>query len=589
MQATFDDLGASLADVTFVIVDLETTGGAPTDAGITEIGAVKVRGGERLGTFGTLVNPERSIPPFIAKLTGITDADVATAPTVPTALAAFLEFAHGSVLVAHNAPYDIGFLKGACAKFDVAWPSPIVLDTARLARVILQRGEVRNCKLATLAAYVGASTQPVHRALADAEATTDVLHYLIARVAGFGVTTLPDLRSFGANISVAQRTKRHLAQGLPQQPGVYIFRDAQDSALYVGTSKNIAKRVKSYFTASEQRRRIADMIAIAERVQPLVCATALEAEIREVRLIDELEPRYNRRSRKPDRKPWVKLTAEAAPRLAIVRDPRDDTGDGACYLGPFGSRSTAETVRETLQFAFMLRTCTPKLAQRPRATTAGCALAELGRCIAPCTRDHDAAAYQAVVEKVRATMQGDSRELENIIHRRIRLLADAERFEDAAMWRDRLLTTLRSLLRTQQLMMLSHIEQVIAAEQTDSGGWDVHCVRYGALAGAVHIARGIDPRPAIDALEAQSAVIPAPIGLLACTAEETSLINRWILRPGIRLVRTTASLALPRHSGGSAVAELAAVQVDMRWPGEADMRPTGPVDARRFSRITLAG
>jgi DNA polymerase-3 subunit epsilon len=589
VQTTFDDLGASLADVTFVIVDLETTGGAPKDAGITEIGAVKVRGGERLGTFGTLVNPERSIPPFIAKLTGITDAHVAAAPTVPTALAAFLEFAQGSVLVAHNAPYDIGFLKGACAKFEVVWPTPIVLDTARLARVILQRGEVRNCKLATLAAHVGASTQPVHRALADAEATTDVLHYLIDRVAGFGVTTLPDLRTFGANISVAQRTKRYLAQGLPQQPGVYIFRDAQDSALYVGTSKNIAKRVKSYFTASEQRRRIADMIAIADRVQPLVCATALEAEIREVRLIDELEPRYNRRSRKPDRKPWVKLTAEAAPRLAIVRDPRDDTGEGACYVGPFGSRGAAETVRETLQFAFMLRTCTPKLAQRPRSTTAGCALAELGRCIAPCTRDHDATAYAAVVDEVRATMRGDSRELETVILRRIRSLAEAERFEDAAMWRDRLLTTVRALLRTQQLMMLSGVEQVIAAEQTESGGWDLHCIRFGALAGAVHVARGIDPRPAIDALEAQAAVIPPPVGLLTCTAEETSLINRWMLRPGIRLVRTTVPLALPRHCGGSPAAELAAVQAEMRWPGESQVRPTGPVDARRFSRITLAG
>ena len=78
---------------------------------ITEIGAVKVRGGEVLGEFQTLVNPHTAIPPFIAVLTGITNSMVASAPPIESALPAFLEFAQGCVLVAHNAPFDVGFLK----------------------------------------------------------------------------------------------------------------------------------------------------------------------------------------------------------------------------------------------------------------------------------------------------------------------------------------------------------------------------------------------------------------------------------------------------------------------------------------------
>src|SRR5205085_4944714 len=98
---------------TFVVVDLETTGGSPASCAITEIGAVKVCGGEVLGEFQTLVNPGVPIPAFISVLTGITDIAVAGSPRIGAVLPAFLEFAAGSTLVAHNAPFDISFLKTA--------------------------------------------------------------------------------------------------------------------------------------------------------------------------------------------------------------------------------------------------------------------------------------------------------------------------------------------------------------------------------------------------------------------------------------------------------------------------------------------
>src|SRR3954453_12390373 len=134
IQASFDELGTPLHEVTFVVVDLETTGGSPQACEITEIGAVKVRTGQILGEFQTLVDPGVPIPPFISVLTGITDAAVAGAPRLAGALPAFLASARGSVLVAHNAPFDVGFLKAAAAAHDQEWPAFGVVDTVRLAR-----------------------------------------------------------------------------------------------------------------------------------------------------------------------------------------------------------------------------------------------------------------------------------------------------------------------------------------------------------------------------------------------------------------------------------------------------------------------
>ena len=190
IQGTLDELGTALGDVTFVVVDLETTGGSPATAAITEIGAVKVRGGQVLGELQTLVNPGAPIPAFIAVLTGITDRMVSQAPSIETALASFLEFAGGSVLVAHNAPFDISFLQAAAQQTGHPWPGFRVVDTAHLARQVVTRDEAPNRKLGTLARLFGSPTTPDHRALTDARATVDVLHGLLERVGSVGVHSL---------------------------------------------------------------------------------------------------------------------------------------------------------------------------------------------------------------------------------------------------------------------------------------------------------------------------------------------------------------------------------------------------------------
>ncbi|MEN9305112.1 MAG: hypothetical protein RLY76_380, partial [Actinomycetota bacterium] len=327
-QPSLDDVGRPLIDTTFVVVDLETTGGSHRESAITEIGAVKIRSGEIIGEFQTLINPESPIPAFITVLTGITDAMVITAPKIGEALFSFLEFVgspNETVLIAHNAPFDIGFLKAAAEKCSLPWPGYQVLDTAKIARYVVTRDEAPNCKLSTLASFFGATTSPDHRALSDARATVDVFHGILDRLGSFGVTTLEDLKTFSNRITDSQRNKKYLSEGIPNSPGVYIFRDDANEPLYIGTTRNLRNRVRSYFTAAETRKRILDMIALATRLDFIETPTIIEAEVRELRLISEKQPRFNRRSKFQEKAVWVRLTEESFPRLTSVRGHRDLT------------------------------------------------------------------------------------------------------------------------------------------------------------------------------------------------------------------------------------------------------------------------
>ncbi|MCL1838796.1 MAG: exonuclease domain-containing protein, partial [Propionibacteriaceae bacterium] len=180
-QPSFDDLSEPLFEVTFCVVDLETTG-AGADAAITEIGAVKIRGGEMLGEFQTLVNPGNHIPASITLLTGINDQMVSNAPLITEVLPAFLAFSQGCVFVAHNASFDIGFLKRSCREHGYPWERPTVVDTVALARGVGLRDEIPNLRLATLANHFKVAVTPNHRALADARATAEVFDRLIERV-----------------------------------------------------------------------------------------------------------------------------------------------------------------------------------------------------------------------------------------------------------------------------------------------------------------------------------------------------------------------------------------------------------------------
>ncbi|WP_238145433.1 DEDD exonuclease domain-containing protein [Antricoccus suffuscus] len=552
-QLAFDELGEPLREVTFVVVDLETTGGSAKDDRITEIGAVKVRGGEVLGEFQTLVDPQTGIPPYIQVLTGITESMIIGAPTIAAALPSFLEFAGlegGTVLVAHNAPFDVGFLKQAAKDLGYSWPKHRTVDTVITARRTISRDEVANCKLATLAPFFGSPTTPNHRALDDARATVAVLHGLFERLGPMGVQSLDELLTMSREVTPAQREKRTLAANLPESPGVYIFRDSQGNPLYVGKSKNIRRRVRDYFTASEPRARMREMVALATAVDTVSCSHDLEAGVRERRLIAALRPRYNRRSKTPDRAVWVKVTAELFPRLSVVRTMKDD---GCDYLGPFSSRRAAEDTINAIYDTLPIRRCTHKL--RQSAPINACALAELGKCSAPCDGRISPQTYAATIAPLRRAIRSDVGALVQPMLARIDALSAAQRYEEAQSVRDRAVALIRSLIRTQQLRRVNRLARLVAAAPDGNGGWELAVIRHGRLVLAAHAARGVPVRALLTSLagseESHASDDADSVDLPEAHYEETELISSWLDAPAVRLVELDGEYSCPVPAAAS--------------------------------------
>ena len=528
----------SLRDTTFVVVDLETTGGRMTardglvaDA-ITEIGAVKVRGGVVLGEFATLVDPQRSIPPQIVQLTGITTAMVCDAPSIAAVLPMFLEFARGAVLVAHNAQFDTGFLRAAADQCGISWSRPQVLCTVQLARRVLSREEAPSVRLAALARLFAVASEPTHRALDDARATVEVLHALIERVGNQGVHTYAELRSYLPNVSQAQRRKRVLAEGLPRRPGVYLFRGPGGEVLYVGTAINLRRRVSQYFNGSDQRNRIKEMVTLASTVEHVECAHALEAGVRELRMLSAHAPPYNRRSRFPHRWWWLVLSDEAFPRFSVVRTPRQDRA-----VGPFRSRADAADTADLLARFTGVRTCTKRLA-RSALHGPACPQHEVSPC--PAARDTAAAQYAPAAGRAAALIDGLDNSALAAAAQRVTDLAGRQRFESAARLRDHTVAAVEVLWQGQRLRGLAVLPELVAAAPDGDGGWQLVVVRYGQLAAAGTARRGVPPMPVVDAIRAAAQVIlpqPAPLG--GALVEETALITRWLLAPGVRIVCVT--------------------------------------------------
>ena len=527
-QPSFADLGTPLHQVTFVIVDLETTGGSCHDCRITEFGAVKIRAGEILGEFQSLVDPGQRIPPSISALTGITDAMVAVRPPVEAVLPTFLEFCRGATLVAHNAGFDMSFLNAGLGRLDYPRLDNPVVCTAALARRLV-RDEVRNCKLATLAHFFACRTQPTHRALADARATVEVFHGLLERAGSFGVLTLEDLIGFcKAGSAPLFASRRKLADGLPNAPGVYAFKSASGEVLYVGKATDLRSRVRSYF-GNDERRKIVAMMKEVDAIDHWVTPTPLEAAVREVRLIERHRPRFNRRSKHPERRLYLRLTRERFPRLSIVKAAPTD---GSAHLGPLPSRSVAELIAEAVQDVVPIRRCTPRIGVNTRFTA--CALAAMGRCLSPCDGSVTPEVYAQSVVGVAEAFSGDVSALAAVLSRRMVGLASAGRFEEAATVRDRLRAVVTAVRTARHVRTTLAGGVVVAARRLDSERVEVAAIRDGRLLSSQTAARSDAAEVAQQLRDGALARLPGADND-AAGAEEHEVVARWLHGTGVAL------------------------------------------------------
>jgi DNA polymerase-3 subunit epsilon len=325
-----------LEEAEFVVFDLETTGLSAARCRICELGAVRVRALEPVDSFQSLVNPGVALPEPVARLTGLREQELRRAPSISTVLGRFLTFAGDELLVAHNARFDQRFLERQLLLRHGRRLSEPPLCTAALARRLLE-SRLRRVGLASLAHFFGVPTRPCHRALPDAEATAQVLVHLIGLAQELGARRLSELRMLAAPRKRRVYDKRSLARGAPTRPGVYLFRDRHDQVLYVGRARDLHARLRSYFRSERQRPSVEAAICALERIEWRVLGSELEAALEELRLIRELQPPANSRSRRKEHGVYLKRRGEDFVVTKI-----------ATPLGPIGSRRKASLAARAL-------------------------------------------------------------------------------------------------------------------------------------------------------------------------------------------------------------------------------------------------
>ena len=521
-QGSLDDLGEPLPDVTFCVVDLETTGGSAADCEITEVGAVKLRGGECLGTYQTLVDPGCAIPPEMTVLTGITESMVSRAPRISAVLPSLLEFVGDTVIVGHNIRFDVSFLDAALTREGRPRLTNRTVDTVALARRLL-RDDAPDCRLKTLSERLRLDHRPSHRALDDALATGDLLHVLIERAAALGVKGLDDLLALPTMAGHAQAPKLRLTEDLPRSPGVYAFRDRRGDVLYVGKAANLRSRVRSYFS-SDTRRKVGQLLRETVRIDHRVCGNGLEAAVLELRMIHRHLPRFNRQGTRSSRYPYVKLTLqERFPRLSVVRAVRDD---GALYLGPVSSNKQARRIVEAIESAAPIRRCT----SRPPAgfDRSVCAPAQLGVACCPCSGTTPETEYRAVVDRLVLGLTQRPDLLLAPLQKRITDLAAAERYEEAADVRDRaeaLAGVIRRGRRFDLWRRAGRVRLHIAGTWVELDGGRL--VGSGEIASEPGLFDGFDEQapPGQQLLSLDTSPLPVPS---RADADELLCVARWL-------------------------------------------------------------
>jgi DNA polymerase III epsilon subunit family exonuclease len=325
-----------LEEAELVVFDLETTGLSAERCRICEIGAVRVQALEPVDTFQSLVNPGCPLPDPVARLTGLREQELRSAPAVSGVVGRFLTFAGDSLLVAHNARFDQRFLERQLQLRYGRRLSEPPLCTAALGRRLLEN-RLRRVSLASLANFFGVPTKPCHRALPDAEATAQVLVHLIGLAQEVGARRLSDLRALAAPRKRRVYDKRALARRAPSRPGVYLFRDRHDQVLYVGRARDLRARLRSYFRSDRQRPSVEAALLALARIEWRVLGSELEAAIEELRLIRELAPPANSRSRRKEHGVYLKRRGDE---FVVTK--------AATPLGPIPSRRRASLAARAL-------------------------------------------------------------------------------------------------------------------------------------------------------------------------------------------------------------------------------------------------
>ena len=275
-------------------------------------------------------------------------------------------------------------------------------------------------------------------------------------------------------------TREKLSQ-LPDLPGVYLFKDDQESVLYIGKSKSIRNRVRSYFHGSAKHNlRIKLMVSRIHDFSLIVTDTEAEALILEEQLIKRHHPRYNVALKDGKSYPYCKLTVgEMYPRLVLVREKIDSISE---YYGPYTSVKDARQVLKAVMTYFPLRTS--KMLLDGKKTYRPCLNFQMKRCLAPCQGDVSVEDYEKIVRQVRLFLKGRDQELLQELEKRMKQSSKKLEFEKSAQYRDQIQAMRRIFARQMVLDVQGKDQDVFNLyRESDSTGVQVLFIRNGRLLG----------------------------------------------------------------------------------------------------------
>ena len=485
----------------FVVLDVETTGLQPSRQRIIEIAVSRFSDGEAVNHWESLCHPERRIPAYIVKLTGIDDDLLEGAPKFESIADTAQELIADAVVVGHNVEFDLGFLNAELKRLD---RPPVVnerVDTLALATRLIPG--LRKPTLRAVAERLGipSATKNRHRAGSDALVTGSVALGLIEHARDAGFHSLDDLKAMARPATRRPKERmprassvvdRSLLATIPKAPGVYLMRDANERVVYVGKAKNLRDRVASYFSQPlGYTRKMDGLIESLSRVQVEVVGSELEALLLESQLIRRYQPRYNTALRSHEQYPFIRIdVSNPWPRVTLSKARKDD---GARYFGPFRSAATARKTVDLINRVVPLRTC-PRSFRDARSYGSPCLQLDLGRCLGPCVGRADRDEYMALVHQVIDYVDGRDEALHEVLWTGLEDAAAALDFERASRLRRDLQASLALTAAQRRIREASEANwALVVTPGTETGRREVMVVLRGRMWAQLRVAEPSQP------------------------------------------------------------------------------------------------
>lgn len=542
-----------LASAEFLAVDVETNGRAGELCELTEVGAVLIGGGELHDRFESLVRVEQPLSRGIERFTGITQAMVDSAPEPTEVLEELAELARGRVLIAHNAGFDRGALRQAYERAAVDWPEPPFICTVRLATRLAPLARQR--KLVPLAESLGIEPEGAHRALVDAETCARVFCALFPRLCTHAATVGDALELVGsrrragrpAGVRVPREERPDLSK-LPDDPGVYVFRDERGRPLYVGKSVSVRSRARSHFCAP------AGWTERAAVVDYKPTNSELGALVLENRLIKAWQPPGNKQLKRTDG--WLYLRCRFDIPYPVLELAEEPAPGHAVNIGPLRGKAAAEELVGQLESLFLLRHCGRRLPRREHASIYG----QMGRCSSPCLGDLDPNAYRRKLDEALALFDGPddaSTLLLRHLEERMQEASAERRYERAEVLRRRRERLAELLGRLGGVLRATHAcSRLVLARHPVKPRLDAFWIVGGRV-------RDWGPLPGIEELEERTRAVLEAGERSSSTVpvdevDEVRIVSSWLA------TGDASELALEPAPGRAALSELVAVATARR-------------------------